>query len=86
MPPVSATRSMTSRAHPRRAAATVFFSSIAIVSGPTPPGTGVSAPATSATVGMHVADDHRAAPLEVREPRRAGAEQLRATARDRSRG
>ena len=41
----------------RCAAATVFFSSIAIVSGPTPPGTGVSAPATSATAGMHVADD-----------------------------
>ena len=29
----------------------VFFRSIAIVSGPTPPGTGVSAPATSATAG-----------------------------------
>ena len=34
-----------------RAAATVFLSSIAIVSGPTPPGTGVSAPATHATAG-----------------------------------
>jgi hypothetical protein len=29
----------------------VFLSSMAIVSGPTPPGTGVSAPATSATPG-----------------------------------
>ncbi len=34
-----------------RAAASVFLSSIAIVSGPTPPGTGDSAPATSATSG-----------------------------------
>src|SRR5215203_1246043 len=33
------------------AARSVFFSSIAIVSGPTPPGTGVSAPATSTTDG-----------------------------------
>ena len=33
------------------AAFTVFAISIAIVSGPTPPGTGVSAPATSATDG-----------------------------------
>jgi len=33
------------------AAETVFLSSMAIVSGPTPPGTGVSAPATSATPG-----------------------------------
>src|SRR5207249_5544293 len=33
------------------AARTVFFMSIAIVSGPTPPGTGVSAPATSRTDG-----------------------------------
>ena len=35
----------------RRAAVTVFLSSMAIVSGPTPPGTGDSAPATSATSG-----------------------------------
>jgi len=35
----------------RPAAFTVFFMSIAIVSGPTPPGTGVSAPATSRTDG-----------------------------------
>src|SRR5262249_6472928 len=35
----------------RRAAVTVFFSSIAIVNGPTPPGTGVRAPATSSTLG-----------------------------------
>ena len=56
---------------PRRAlaAVTVFFSSIAIVSGPTPPGTGVKAPATLATFGMNIADDDRSAPLEVREPR-----------------
>src|SRR5439155_25211600 len=33
------------------AARTVFFRSIATVSGPTPPGTGVSAPASSATAG-----------------------------------
>src|SRR5215475_2459084 len=33
------------------AAVSVFLSSIAIVSGPTPPGTGESAPATSATFG-----------------------------------
>src|SRR5690606_31797760 len=33
------------------AAVTVLTSSCAIVSGPTPPGTGVSAPATSATAG-----------------------------------
>ena len=39
-----------SRAAPS-AARTVFDSSIATVSGPTPPGTGVSAPATSATSG-----------------------------------
>ena len=38
----------------------VFFISMAIVSGPTPPGTGVSAPATSAT-SVDVADEHRAA-------------------------
>ena len=35
----------------RCAAVRVFFISIAMVSGPTPPGTGVSAPATSATAG-----------------------------------
>src|SRR5581483_9283208 len=34
-----------------RAALTVLTMSMAIVSGPTPPGTGVSAPATSATLG-----------------------------------
>ena len=52
MPPVSATRSMAHAPGSRDwAAATVFLRSIAIVSGPTPPGTGVSAPATSATPG-----------------------------------
>ena len=65
------------------AAATVFLRSIAIVSGPTPPGTGVSAPATSATDGMHVADDDRAALRERLEPRRAGAEERLDQARDR---
>ena len=35
----------------RRAAFTVLLISMAIVSGPTPPGTGVIAPATSATPG-----------------------------------
>ena len=39
------------------AAVSVFLSSIAIVSGPTPPGTGVSAPATSATSGC-TSPDH----------------------------
>ncbi len=38
--------------------------SIAIVSGPTPPGTGVSAPAVVRDVGVHVADEHGAAALE----------------------
>src|SRR5581483_386947 len=40
-------------AHPalQLAAASVFFNSMTIVSGPTPPGTGDSAPATSATSG-----------------------------------
>ena len=51
------------------AAVSVFLSSIAIVSGPTPPGTGVSAPATSATRGMHVADDRRALRVERRDAR-----------------
>ena len=65
MPPVSATFSMriadaaerqAARTGPPtalqpRCAVSVFLSSIAIVSGPTPPGTGVSAPATSATAG-----------------------------------
>src|SRR5262245_2764822 len=37
--------------HRASAAVTVFFSNIAIVSGPTPPGTGDNAPATSATSG-----------------------------------
>ena len=46
-------RSMRHADHGSRcsAAVTVFRSSNAIVSGPTPPGTGVSAPATSATSG-----------------------------------
>ena len=50
MPPVSPTLSMQ---RPRRphAAATVLLRSMAMVSGPTPPGTGVSAPATSRTEG-----------------------------------
>ena len=66
MPPVSATRSIGShRVDGPCAAATVFLSSMAIVSGPTPPGTGVSAPATSATAGMHVADDDGPASGEV---------------------
>src|SRR5258706_12039281 len=52
IPPLSPTRSMDQAAGYRDCAArTVFLSSIAIVSGPTPPGTGVSAPATSATFG-----------------------------------
>ena len=56
----------------RRAAAalTVLRSRTAIVSGPTPPGTGVSAPATSATRRVHVADDHGPAAFEVGQARR----------------
>ena len=69
-----------------RAARSVFFSSIAIVSGPTPPGTGDSAPATSATSGMHVADDERAAALERLAPLRAGARTAARRSRDRSTG
>ena len=53
MPPVRPTRSTRTqtRAPARRRASTVFFMSSAMVSGPTPPGTGVSAPATSRTDG-----------------------------------
>ena len=57
------------------AAVSVFFSSIAIVSGPTPPGTGVSAPATSATSGCTSPTHERAAPLERLAPLRARREQ-----------
>ena len=49
MPPVRPTRSRASPQAAPTAALTVFAISIAIVSGPTPPGTGVSAPATCAT-------------------------------------
>ncbi len=49
---------------------TVFFISIALVNGPTPPGTGVSAPATVATAGIDVADEQRALALELETPRR----------------
>ena len=43
-----------------RAAFTVLLISMAMVSGPTPPGTGVYAPATSTTSGMNVAHKNRA--------------------------
>src|SRR5947209_2620523 len=44
-------RHCTARLRRMRAAFTVFDISMAMVSGPTPPGTGVMAPATSATLG-----------------------------------
>ena len=56
-PPDAACSTLPDRYIPTRPAprpappSSVFFISIAIVSGPTPPGTGVSAPATSATSG-----------------------------------
>ena len=43
----------------RRAASSVFWSSIAIVIGPTPPGTGVIAPATSATASKSTSPTRR---------------------------
>ena len=57
------------------AAVSVFLSSIAIVSGPTPPGTGVRAPATLFDFGVDVADDQRATPLERLVPLRSRREQ-----------
>ena len=82
MPPVSATRSIWlgpsapwSRRPRSRRRVTVFLRSIAIVSGPTPPGTGRQRAGDVGDAGMHVADDDRAAPIERFEPRRTGAEQ-----------
>ena len=84
MPPVRPTRS-TPRLRPTSAAArTVFAISIAIVSGPTPPGTGVSAPATSAHLRrVHVAHERVAALLELGEALRRTAARARAPGRSR---
>ena len=48
---------------------------MAIVSGPTPPGTGVSAPATSATRRVDIAHQHRPALLPGQVTLRALAEE-----------
>ena len=48
-PPVSGMRAGTAAATPRRAERTVLCMSMAMVMGPTPPGTGVSQPATGST-------------------------------------
>ena len=70
----------------RAAAVSVFLSSIAIVSGPTPPGTGVSAPALLEHGRVDVADHQRAAAREVREPLRPRREQRAAPRPRRSAG
>ena len=83
IPPVSATfricrdqaRDMAAglRASLASAATRVLFRSSAMVSGPTPPGTGVSAPRTVRHAGMHVSDDERPTLREGRAARRPGA-------------
>ena len=57
------------------AATSVLLRSNAIVSGPTPPGTGVSAPATVRDARVDVADDERATLGERRAARRLGREE-----------
>ncbi len=63
----------------RAAARTVFESSIAMVSGPTPPGTGVSAPATGTTDGACTSPT-RACPFFSSSARREGRSSSRAVA------